>query len=136
MRHRHSVICRDLHWVWICPDWDPSVPMASLFLVYNIGSCPRSYSPPRGSRKVGCHSFFQEILHSMPWRVSGITQKQPGSGARELGITPEQRLEVRCMLSKSTIRWALELDVALELLDIKGEMASFSLGPILFAFYI
>lgn len=38
------------------------------------------------------------------------------------------------MLSKSRIGWALELDVALELLKMEEEMASFSPGPVLFAF--
>lgn len=38
------------------------------------------------------------------------------------------------MLSKSRIGWVLGLDVALELLEMKWEMASFSPGPILFAF--
>lgn len=38
------------------------------------------------------------------------------------------------MLSKSRIGWTLELDVALELLEMEWEMASFSPDTILFAF--
>lgn len=38
------------------------------------------------------------------------------------------------MLSKSRIGWTLGLDVALELLEMEWEMASFSPGPILYAF--
>lgn len=70
----------------------------------------------------------------MPWRGLGIGHNQLGSGAGGLGISPEQRVEARYVLSRSRIGWALELNVALELLEMEWEMASFSPGPILFAF--
>lgn len=75
----------------------------------------------------------------MPWLLLGNPPPYAPEGLRNSSQPTwvggwKQRVEAWYMLSKSRIGWTLGLDVALELLEMEWEMASFFPGPILFAF--
>lgn len=67
--------------------------------------------------------------YSLPYALEGLRNSSQPTWAGW-----RQRLEAWYILSKSRIGWTLELDVALQLLEMEWEMVLFSPGPILFAF--